>query len=218
MTHNTANSSAAIFTAEQSPYVKYLSATKREEARTLERDLRAAAAVVKQRNTADSSRTAYTCTIAELQDIELHTGGKDYNLHTSATLVDGGLAVPKPGSVTNFLDRLGDCGPSVHTRIIVFHGDRATAEGEAADGLLFCHILGTVLDLPPVDVRFLAQLNEPASQTLKQPPRLYQLPMKPGFVSLGESTNCWNRGAAAYLGRRRLGKHAPHVGEFIPGS
>lgn len=37
--------------------------------------------------------------------------------------------------------------------------DRTFADGQAADGLFFCHILGAILDLSPIDVRFLAQLN-----------------------------------------------------------
>lgn len=218
MTNNNTPSSAAVFMSEQAPYIKYLSATQCKEAKTLERDLRtAAAAVIKHRKTAGSDRNARTRTIAEFWDIEHHTGGKGNNLHLTATLVDGGREVPEPGPIANFMNKLGDCGPSVHTRVIVLYGERASAEAEATNGLLFCHILGIVLDLPPVDVRFLAQLNVSTNRDLKRPPRPYQLSMKPGFVSLGESNICWNRGSAAYLGKRKLGSNAPFVGEYIPG-
>jgi len=216
MTNNITPSSAAVFMSEQAPYIKYLSATERKEARTLERDLRTAAAVIKHRNTASSERNAHTRTIAVFWDVEHHTGGKGNNLRPPETLVDGGREVPEAGPIANYMNKLGDCGPSVHTRVIVLYGERASAEAEAANGLLFCHILGIILDLPPVDVRFLAQLNASTNRDLKKPPRPYQLSMKPGFVSLGESTICYNRGSAAYLGRRKLGKNAPYVGEYIP--
>jgi hypothetical protein len=207
------SSAAAIFTAEQAPYIEYLSAINRVEARTLEHDLRAAAALVQQKNTTGSGRRAYRCTVAELRDIEVNTVGKSDNVLACTTLVDGGLTVPEPGPVSSFLSQLSDCESSVHTRIIVLHSDRTTVEGKAADGLLFCHILGTILDLPPVDVRFLAQLDVSVYHSPKQPRRPYQIPKKPGFVSLGESLIGRNRGVAAYLGRRTLGEHSPHVGK-----
>jgi hypothetical protein len=216
MTSNTPFSShaAAIFTAEKSPYIKYISTIERAEAKALERDLRAAAALVKQRNTADSR---YPCAVAECRDIEYHTGGKNNNALTCTSLMDEGLAMPKPETVARFLNHLSDCRSNIHTRVIVLLGDRTFADGQAADGLLFCHILGIILDLSPVDVRFLAQLNTPTHYDAKKLQRPYELPMKPGFVSLGESTYGRIRGAAAYLGRRRLGNHSPHVGKSIPG-
>jgi hypothetical protein len=207
-------SSAAIFSAEQAPYIEYLSAINRVEARMLEHDLRAASALVKQKSTTASGRRAYRCTVAELRDIKADKGSRSDDVLTCTTLVDGGLTVPEPGSVSSFLSQLGDCKASVHTRIIVLHSDRTTVEGKAADGLLFCHILGTILDRPPVDVRLLAQLDVSVYHSPTQPRWPYQLPMKPGFVSLGESLIGRNRGVAAYLGRRRLGNHCPHVGEY----
>jgi hypothetical protein len=217
MTNNMLSNShaAAIFTAEKSPYISYISKIERAEAKVLERDLRAAAAVIKKRNTAD---LRYPCAVVECRDIEYHAAGKDNNALTCTPLMDEGLAVPKPETVAHFLNHLGDCRSNIHTRIIVLLGDRTFADGQAADGLLFCHILGTILDLSPVDVRFLAQLNTPTLYDAKKLQRPYELPMKPGFVSLGESTYGRSRGAAAYLGRRKLGNHSPHVGKSIPGS
>lgn len=217
MTNNAA-SAAAIFTADRAPYIKYLSTIERHEARTLENDLRAEAALVKQLNAAPSERTPHTNTIAELRDIEFHTGGKGNNVLTCTSLMDEGLEVPKPDTVARFLNRLDDCSSSIHTRIIILHGDRMSPNGQGTDGLLFCHILGIILDLTPVDVRFLAQLNTPTNHDAKRHPRPSELLMKPGFVSLGESTNGRSRGAAAYLGRRSLGGHSPHVGKLMPGS
>jgi hypothetical protein len=209
--NNNAVSSAAIFTADRAPYMKYLSANNHGEARTLEHDLRTKAALVKQSKASPSERKPYAHTIVELRDIEVHTGGK---VLTCTTLMDEGLKVPKPDTVARFLNQLDDCRSTIHTRIIILHGDRISVDGQAADGLLFCHILGIILDLSPVDVRFLAQLNTPTYYDEKQ---LQRVSMKPGFVSLGESTHGKKRGVAAYVGTRRLGNHSPHVGESIPG-
>lgn len=214
MTYNTA-SSAAIFTASRAPYVKYLSAIKRDEARTMEHDLRTGAASAKQSDAPGSKRVLCANTIAEIRNIEVQTGGKDDNVLTYTYLTDEGLEVPKPETVARFLNRLDDCKSNVHTRIIILHGDRTFLNGRTKDGLLFCHILGAILDLSVYDVCFLAQLNTPAHHGPKQ---LQRVPMKPGFVSLGGSAHDKNRGAAAYLGRRRLGNHSPHVGEFLSSS
>lgn len=205
------NIPAAKIVTEHAPYIKYLSEIRRQEATTLERDLRAAATLIKQSKT--TGRKDYKSTVAEFLDIQINTNGNSNSVSERATLGDGGLAVPEPTLVESFMRRLNDCKSDIHTRIISLHSDRTTAEGVAADSLLFCHILGTILDLPPMDVRILAKLDEPVDQIVKRNRQPHRLPMKPGFVSLGESTIGRSRGIAAYIGRRKLGKFFPHVGE-----
>jgi hypothetical protein len=207
------NSLATAFATDHAPYIKYLSAIKCEEARTLERDLRIAASLIRRSKAA--GRKEYRCTIAESLDIRVSADGKHDNASNRATLYDGGLTVPEPTAVASFLAGLDNCDPDVHTRVISLHSDRTTTEGNAADGLLFCHILGVILDLTPTDVRVLAQLEEPVDRIRARNRQPYQLPMKPGFVSLGESTTGRGRGVAAYIGRRVLGKSFPHISESV---
>lgn len=208
------NGPAATFATRDAPYIKYLRAINREESWPLRRDLHAAAELIEQTK-ATGSRSAYNCTIAKFLDIRSSADGKTDNVSKPTALDDGGFVVPAARSVTTFLSQLSQCGPDVHTRIPYLLDEHTSEDGKFVDGMLFCHILGTVLDLLPTDVQYLAQLDGPMDETRKQARYPHRYPMKPGYVSVGRAANGRPSVTAAYLGRRKLGDSSPHLGEPV---
>lgn len=213
---NLYNGPEATLYLEKAPYIQYLTALGQSQASALKKDLVDAAKRIKQEISVTSRRSPYSNVIAQVLDIEAGRDGKSDVLrrHVGDTLDDGGLVIPKPRKVGAFLDQLGECKSSVHTRIIVFNPGRRFSLGNSADSLLFCHILGVKLDLPVSVVQCLADLVRSDDA---QSQERHRLPMMSGFVSLGESTytNTKSRGLAAYLGRRQVNGVYPHIGEFL---
>ena len=211
-----------LFATTKAPYIKYLEHIKSEwpEAESLDGALKKLTSLVKQYHVPISaSRNAKVgelVNVAEILDIHDDVNGRN-NAIKSPTPSLGAyrdLTLPDPRAIENFLSRLRSCEPSVHTRVIVLHSGRGAPGDRAADSLLFCHILVVELDLPPTDVRNLAQLDYLSNgyvQAAEQPRQ--RLPMKPGFVSLGFSEETRKRSVAAYVGRRKMGTASPHIGE-----
>jgi hypothetical protein len=208
-----------LFATTKAPYIKYLEHIKSEwpEAESLDESLRKLTSLVKRYH----ARVGEFVNVAEILDIHNDVNGRNNAIKTSPPSLGAynDRTLPDPRAIENFLSRLRSCESSVHTRIIVLHSGREAAGDRAADSLFFCHVLGVELDLPPTDVRNLAQLDYLRNgyvQAAEQPRQ--RLPMKPGFVSLGYSEVTRKRSVAAYIGRRKIGTASPHIGElaFFP--
>lgn len=212
-----------LFATTKAPYIKYLEHIKSEwpEADSLDEALKKMTSLVKQYHepvsTSRNAKLGEMVNIAEILDIHDDINGRN-NAIKSPTPSLGAyrdLTLPDPRAIENFLSRLRSCELSVHTRVIVLHSGRGAPGDRAADSLFFCHILGVELDLPPTDVRNLAQLDHLSKgyvQAADQPRQ--RLPMKPGFVSLGFSEETRKRSVAAYIGRRKMGAASPHIGKL----
>jgi hypothetical protein len=211
------------FATTKAPYIRYLENIKYEwpEAESLDEALQKLTSLVKHHHQpVPASRNAKVgefVNVAEILDIHDDVSGRNNAIKapTSSLGAYKNLALPEPRAIENFLGRLRSCEASVHTRIIVLHSGRGAPGDRAADSLFFCHVLGVELDLPPTDVRNLAQLDYLSNgyvQAAEQPRQ--RLPMKPGFVSLGFSQETQKRSVAAYIGRRRIGSASPHIGEL----
>jgi len=213
-----------LYATSQAPYIKYLERIKGQwlEAESLDEELKALTPVVKRYHKPLSPNRTVSdrkfVNVAEVLDIHDDVNGRQNEVKspTSSLGAYDGLTLPDSRAIGNFLSRLQCCEPSVHTRIIVLHSGRKAPGDRAADSLFFCHVLGVELDLPPTDVRNLAQLDrhrDGCTLTSDQPRQ--QLPMKPGFVSLGFLEETRKRSVAAYIGRRKIGAASPHVGRLI---
>jgi hypothetical protein len=212
-----------LFATTKAPYIKYLEHIKSEwpEADSLDETLKKLTSLVKRYHepvpTSRNARTGEFVNVAEILDIHDDVNGKNNVIKPLSPSLGAykDLTLPDPRAIENFLSRLRSCESSVHTRVIVLHSGRGAPGDRAADGLFFCHVLGVELDLPPTDVRNLAQLdrlNDGYVQAAEQPRQ--RLPMKPGFVSLGFSPETRKRSVAAYIGRRKIGTASPHIGEL----
>jgi len=215
-----------IFATPDAPYIKYLEkiSDRWGVAKELEQDLKKLIPIVKKHERpliakrmigGGGSRE----TIAELLDIQPGGKGRGNTLkrYGHLTSLEGrhGYTIPESTATTNFLHQLQSCEQDVHTRIVVLHSGRDGPGDMAFDSLFFCHVLGVELNLPPGDVRNLAQLADHDNSRFQGVPQSRQrLPMKPGYVSLGFSEESQKRNVAAYIGTRDMGPHAPHVGEL----
>ena len=213
-----------LFATSRAPYIQYLERIKGQwlEAESLDEELKALTPMVKHYHKPVSpNRTAKDrqfVNVAEILDIYDDVKGRQNEVKspTSSLGAYQGLTLPEPQAIENFLSRLQCCESSVHTRVIVLHNGRTAPGDRAADSLFFCHVLGVELDLPPTDVRNLAQLDRHSDGfTLASEQPRQRLPMKPGFVSLGYLGETRKRSVAAYIGRRKIGVTSPHVGEFF---
>jgi len=212
-----------LFATPNAPYIKYLEKIRGQwpEADALNAALKRLTQVVERYHEATpankNAKVGEFVNVAEILDIHHDVNGKQDAIKAPSSSLGtyNGLILPEPRAIDNFLHQLRSCEPSVHTRIIVLHNGHYTPGDRAADSLFFCHVLGVELDLPPADVRNLTQLDRHQDgniMTVEQPRQ--RLPMKPGFVSLGFSEETRKRSVAAYIGRRKMGSAAPHVGEL----
>jgi hypothetical protein len=212
-----------LFATTKAPYIKYLERIKNEwpQADSLDGALKKLTSLVKRYHqpvpAGRNARVGEFVNVAEILDIYDGANGKNNAIKTPIPSVGAyhDLTLPDPRGIENFLGQLRSCEQNVHTRIIVLHSGRGASGDRAADSLFFCHVLGVELDLPPTDVRNLAQLDHLSNgyvQPAEQPRQ--RLPMKPGFVSLGFSEVTRKRSVAAYIGRRKMGAASPHVGEL----
>jgi len=211
------------FATSKAPFIKYLEHIKSEwpEAESLDGALKKLTSLVKRYHVpvaaGRNAKVGELVNIAEILDIHDDVSGRNNAIKTPTPSLGAyrDLTLPDPGAIENFLGQLRSCEQSVHTRIIVLHNGRGAPGDRAADSLFFCHVLGIELDLPPTDVRNLAQLDYLSNgyvQAAEQPRQ--RLPMKPGFVSLGFSEETRKRSVAAYIGRRKMGTASPHIGEL----
>jgi hypothetical protein len=183
-------------------------------AKELGDDLKSLARCVESRSANTFRGSGYMPCIAELLDIQHDIGTKKdvVNKEIRSLSARGGHAIPEPVPVDNFIKELRNCDPAVHTRIVVLNSGRIFADDRAADDLFLCHVLGVELDLPPTDVRSLAQMEDrhqgqrPHSTNIS-----HRSLLKPGFISLFTS-DFRERNISAYLGRRKMGNGSPHVG------
>ena len=213
-----------LFATTKAPYIKYLENIKDKwsEAESLDESLKKLTSLVKHYHepvpAGRNARVGEFVNVAEILDIHDDADGRNNVIKPSPPSLGAykDLTLPDPQAVENFLSRLQSCDSSVHTRIIVLHSGRGAPGDRAADSLFFCHVLGVELDLPPTDVRNLAQLDYLSNgyvQSSEQPRQ--RLPMKPGFVSLGYLEATRKRSVAAYIGRRKIGAASPHIGELL---
>jgi len=212
-----------LFATPKAPYIKYLENIKGRwpEAESLDYWLKRLIPVVERyHEPVSANRNAKVgefVNVAEILDIHEDASGKhnQFKTPTSSLGAYNGLTLPDSRAVENFLHQIRRCDPAVHTRLVVLHNGRCLPGDRAADTLFFCHVLGVELDLPPTDVRNLAQLYNHRDGWLQANQHSRQcLPMKPGFVSLGLSQTTGKRSTAAYIGRRNIGAAKPHVGEI----
>jgi hypothetical protein len=139
-------------------------------------------------------------------DLRIETGGKGVTMTRAACLqqnqVCGKLeANERAVFADKFFHDLQECSPDVHTRIVVLQEGMNDA---ALEVLLFCHVLGIGLDLRPLYVSNLAQIQLERG-----------IPLMPDFVALGAEDifSGHSMDVAAYVGRRQMGSGSPHVGK-----
>jgi hypothetical protein len=143
---------------------------------------------------------------AEILDLRTETGGKGVTMTTAACLqqnqVCGKLGANERAVFADkFFHDLQECSPDVHTRIVIL---QEGMNDVALEILLFGHILGIGLDLRPLHVSNLAQIQLE-----------HGIPVMRDFVALGDEDvfGGHSMDVAAYVGRRQMGSGSPHVGK-----
>lgn len=191
---------AEAYSTLNAPYLQYLKAIERgwQEAEVLARHLEKAAGFLPT-ITDESILEGESTPIAQIIDISVSPDGERNTRNTAKVTANLGrhLIRPVPGEVGTFFQKLRSSKPDVQTRIVVLHRQwGCTDKDQAADTLLFCHILGMELDLRPSDVTVLARILDLKDEVVS--PRRH--PQLSGYVSFGSMDDCQSNSVAAWLG------------------
>jgi hypothetical protein len=206
------NDAAESYATQNAPYLQYLRAIEHDwqEAELLARHLETAAKCLPAISD-HLTLEGYSTSIAQILDISVSSDDQGNSSNKAALTADLGRHLvrrPHPGVVGHFLRKLRSCESDVHTRVVVLNRPWGTDEENAADTLLFCHILGMELDLRPSDVSTLARIEGLSEGVVS----LRRHPQCAAFVSLGNMDDDHSNSMAAWLGVRDLKGVKANVG------